>query len=189
MKFSILVICCMVLIIQCETTKEVTQTTEAPKKEQHKGDSLVKKFYGDYFSVVKDPDSAVAQLLNPEKEEKDSAKRVYIYAKIGNPVGLSRKQKNKLIEILENRKSYSFDSTVKNCTFFPDVAFQLSKKEGKKVKKMNVFVALYCDVWMIQHDSTEIYEDSDSARVEIVKLLKDIYPNDKYIQQLKEKMK
>jgi len=134
-------------------------------------------------SIFKDVKNVESYLLNPELKSTDSTS-FHGYTIINPPVQLNEKQLSELQNILLNKNNNQQDKFVKSCTFLPDVGFRCYTNDSTFT---DILVAFYCDDWMFVSGEKQYLKDCSKARKSLVRLVKDIYKEDNYIQKLSNK--
>lgn len=87
-------------------------------------------------------------------------------------------------QLISGNKSFEKLDLLKNCTFLPDIAFQVRDKSNT----LNIFFSFYCNEckitlngeWAFRNDCSIIQQD-------IIALAKKIYPKDKYLRTISKK--
>ena len=106
------------------------------------------------------------------------------FEKFGNPIIVSTNLAAHLSKVLLNESSFeNSSSTPKQCLLEPGIVVTFSS--GKH--DLDVFFCFECNVLVVKSETKEIGNSFDPSRVELVQIMKKIFPKDPQIQSLKER--
>lgn len=163
--------------------KEVLPTLN-PMPEMGKVGKQADKFLGDdMLKVLRAPDSVRACRIEPfetTQEEHPDAELFENHKMLSKFVKLSAAQVGALQDLIRKDDSYLF-GPAKACEFVPGVAVQFTK--GKE--SVSIQLCFSCDEWRFAMNGTGKSEDFDPIRADLVKLAKELFPDDEAIQELK----
>jgi len=102
---------------------------------------------------------------------------------LSGPAVLNDNQRTRLRGILNDVNTYDF-RMAKACMFHPDVAFRFTSG----ARDVSIVLCFTCDELMIRANGAATgVEDFDSQRPALLRLAKELFPYDVYVQQLGER--
>ena len=121
--------------------------------------------------------------LTDAERKAGKTKHINWFPILSGPVKVTQKQQERVIRVLNDPKTYRFNSA-KACKFNPGVALRFKDKEITT----DLIFCFKCKEFRITiNDQRANSEDFDGAYGELVALVKELFPKDKAIQGLKEK--
>ena len=87
-----------------------------------------------------------------------------------------------LYALLSYHKSFEKKEYFNECTFFPDVAIEFVQKEDTVIMEYS----FYCDICRFRTQELLIDYDGDNIHGQIVTLFSEVFPNDKFLRNLKK---
>lgn len=167
-------------------TVSANRLAEAAKLPTVKNDTLQKapryiKLDNAILKIIKSAKSITCCIIDPlakgDKNVEKFGKYVLLQKK---DVSDERTVKN-VKETIAGTKSFEELDYVKNCTFLPDIAFQIHS--GKKT--LNILFSFYCSECMMSLDGKQVFRnDCSLIQSEIINVARQIYPKDKYLRTI-----
>jgi hypothetical protein len=152
-------------------------------KADRKIDKTLVDFLGeDLLKILLNADSVHAYLLDVNDKNPNTPKfaKIPIYQQAKT---LNFRQQDYLVAALTLRDNYGLDDLMKNCIFNPGIGFEIFQQK----QKVQALVCLDCDEWeFVMEGQANKREDCDAARPMLIRLCKQLFPEDAYIQQLKK---
>ena len=148
----IFVVVFSVISSKCTDNKNFNAKTKADKK--------VRNFLGEEFISFFDNASEVKiHLLDPFGEK--SKTEFFGYSELGVSDILVYEDLMFLNNILKSDSSYSFDNTIKNCTFLPSHA--ISFYNNQLDDTLSILMDFNCKVWQFNYKGVTKFEDFDNV--------------------------
>jgi hypothetical protein len=145
------------------------------------GSDVAKAFGGSaYLATVANADSVNAwrTIGSLEQETRQGFKMADIYSRAGKPTPVSKSLGAPLAKQLQDRHSYIRPGTaLKGCIPVPEVLIAFTRGN----QEVDAYFCFECNVLVVG----QVQSDFDPGRPAILKLVKQIFPNDSFIQSLK----
>lgn len=167
-------------------TIDVNKLVDATKQLKAENDTTPKtpkyiKLNGTILKMIKSAKNMTCCIIDPlAKGDKDMEK-------LGRYVVLQKKDFSDertikaVKDVIAGNKSFEELEYVKNCTFLPDIAFQI--RSGKNT--LNILFSFYCSECMMQLDGKQVFRnDCSLIQSEIIGIARQIYPKDKYLRTI-----
>lgn len=117
---------------------------------------------------------------DPEKAAEEHDRKFAGYSILSGPIDVEKKTANALAMILADPATYDWESA-KGCEFQPGVGIRFIAADSST----EILFCFSCDELQILRDGKSVgHEDTDTARAELVEIVKKIFPDDKVIQGL-----
>lgn len=139
-----------------------------------------------YIDIIEKADSIVWYLLDPMCEVDTTAMQLQGYGEIllmQTDTVLDRC--NALISTLLYPGSFKKSDMVKESTFLPDIAIRFFSTDSV----VTFSYSFYCDLCHFECDGKYQEIDGEMIRKSIIAMASEVFPNDRYIRNLKRKEK
>ncbi len=139
----------------------------------------------EYLDVIEYADSIKWYLLDPMVEDTTVLRLGDIAEILSFKMDTVSERVDLLKQTLLNPKSFVHSNMVKECTFLPDVAACIYSNNGN----VYFYNSFYCDLcrFYIEEKYQEI--DSELIRKTILGIVCGVFPNDRYLRNLKRREK
>ena len=139
----------------------------------------------EYLDIIECTDSVVWYLLDPMSEDTTSLRLNNNIEILFHKADTITDRINSFKYTLLNPKSFVVRNLVKECTFLPDVAACLYSEKGT----LYFYYSFYCDLCRFSSNEKYLEIDGELIRKEILGIVCDIFPNDRYFRNLKRREK
>lgn len=124
-------------------------------------------------------------IMKGESEPEEGEEKELLFAGypiLSGPINVDKKMADALALILADSDTYAWD-VAKACEFEPGVGIRFVGVDSST----EILLCFSCDELQIVRDGKRVgHEDTDSARGHLIKIVQNIFPDDKIIQGLKE---
>ena len=139
----------------------------------------------EYLDIVDEADSVVWYLLDPMSKDTtmfDNDKNGEILMCSTDTL---QERRDALKSTLTYPQSFRKNDMVKESTFLPDIAVYFYSKSSV----VAFSYSFYCDVCRFKRDGKYLDADGESIRKSVIQMACEIFPNDRYLRNLKRKEK
>ncbi|MBX7057685.1 MAG: hypothetical protein K1X75_06430 [Leptospirales bacterium] len=140
-------------------------------------DPRIHKLMGSQSELYMAPDSIQAYLVSSEPARRGDRLETFPVLQRG-PL-LTAEQAGRLQRMMINPQSYNFNS-VKKCPFLPRLGLVFYKGD----ERAHILVCFSCNEWSFGSGDRGAIEDMDSVRPELLRLARELFPDDQVFRSL-----
>lgn len=165
---------------------DVNKLVDASKRLNAENDTTPKapryiKLNGAILKMIKSAKSITCCIIDPLAKGDKNMEKLGKYVVLQKKDVSDEKTLKSVKETITGDKCFEDLEYVKNCTFLPDIAFQI--RSGKKT--LNILFSFYCSECMMQLDGKQVFRnDCSLIQSEIISIARQIYPKDKYLRTI-----
>lgn len=139
----------------------------------------------EYLDIIECTDSVVWYLLDPMSEDTTALRLGNIAEVLSCRTDTISKRVDLFRNTLLNPKSFVVSNMVKECTFLPDVAACLYSNKGT----LYFYYSFYCDLCRLVSGEKYKEIDGELIRKDVLRMVCDIFPTDRYFRNLNRREK
>lgn len=136
----------------------------------------------DFRNLIQNSKSTRWMLIDPIANKKDST--ICLLQNVGeilcSKIDTVNESRIETIALLLSPVSFVNDSTVKNCTFLPDIAIEFINGDNSIV----VMYSFYCDVCRFSQNGKYHDLNGEIIREDLMRLALDKFPKDRYLRKI-----
>lgn len=133
------------------------------------------------LKMIKSAKSTTCCIIDPLAKGDKNMEKLDKYVILQKKEVNDEKQVKTVRELVAGDKSFEKLDYVKNCTFLPDIAFQM--QSGKNT--LNILFSFYCSECMMLLDGKQVFRnDCSFIQPGIISIARQIHPKDKYLRTI-----
>ena len=173
---------CILLIVLLLFTSHNGYSKNDFEQETEADTSIISR---EYLDIIECTDSIKWYLLDPMSEDTTALRLGEIAEILVSKTDTISERMNLLKKTLLSPKSFVHNNMVKECTFLPDIAACMYSNKGN----IYFYYSFYCD--LCRFCSEEMYQEIDGEliRKNVLGIVCDVFPNDRYLRNLKRREK
>lgn len=167
-----------------EIASETVSTNDVSEKSEDDKDEKTEyvKLSDDICQIVDTAQEIMCYIIDPlspdDKDMEKFGKYTVLQKSLVKDTVLTRQFKN----LITDDKRFEKFEVVKNCTFLPDIVFQIQNEE----KSLHILFSFYCNECEIKMGGKRVFRnDCSLIQPQIIDFSKRIFPKDKYLRTIK----
>lgn len=138
-----------------------------------------------YLDIIEKSDSIVWYILDPMSEDSTVLRMGSMGEILLCETDTLEERNNALKSTLTYPQSFSRNDMIKESTFLPDVAICFFSKNGV----VTFSYSFYCDLCRFESDGKYIENDGEKIRKSIIQMACEVFPQDRYLRNIKRREK
>lgn len=138
-----------------------------------------------YLDIIECADSIEWYLLDPFSEDTTILRLGKIAEILVSKTDTISERMNLLKQTLLSPKSFVHNNMVKECTFLPDIAACIYSNKGN----IYFYYSFYCDLCRFYSEGMYQEIDGELIRKNVLSIVCDVFPKDRYLRNLKRREK
>lgn len=144
--------------------------------------SIISRYFLD---IIEYADSIKWYLLDPMSEDTTASRLGDIAEILSFKIDTITERVNSFRHTLLSPQSFIHNNMVKECTFLPDVAACIYSDKGN----IYFYYSFYCDLCRFSREEKYQEIDGELIRKNVLGIVCDVFPNDRYLRNLKRREK